>query len=229
MENAASALQMAVGVLIALLLISLFVYVFNSISGAENAKADAEVAAENVKFNNKFLAFDKSSMYGTDLISILGLAISNNQIYNQANTANPNGMYHENVDGTINIKFRLLEDVYTKTTYYQFFSRHHQNSDGSWAAQWDKDPTKSPNPVTTRVLNKNIEYTLETNTGYDTIERIAVEGNSNVSQKVTGNKMIETDSSGFNDLKKRVFTCTNVEYNGVGRIYCMTFIEKDIN
>jgi Na+-transporting methylmalonyl-CoA/oxaloacetate decarboxylase gamma subunit len=229
MENAASALQMAVGVLIALLLISLFVFVFNSISGVENSKADAEVQKENVEFNNKFLAFDKSSMYGTDLISILGLAISNNQIYNQANTANPNGMYHENVDGTIDIRFRLLENVYTKTTYYKFFSRHHQNSDGSWASQWDKDTTKSPNPATNKVLDKNILYTLETNVGYNAIERIAIEGNSNVSQKVTGNTMIETDTSGFNDLKKRIFTCTNVEYNGVGRIYRMTFEEKAIN
>lgn len=229
MENAADALRMAVGVIIALLLISLFVYVFNSISGAENARADSEAAAETSEFNKKFLAFDKSSMYGTDLISILGLAISNNEIYNQQYTAKPDGKYNQNVDNTINIKFKLLDDVYTKTTYYKFFSKHHQDETGRWIGEWDLDTTKSPNPKTTKILNKNIEYTLETPVGYDSISKIAIEGNENVSQEIIGNEMIETDNSGFNDLKKRIFTCTNIEYNGVGRIHCMTFQEKDIN
>lgn len=229
MENAASALQMAAGALLALLLISLFVYVFNSISGAENAKADVEAAAEITKFNNKFLAFDKSSMYGTDLISILGLAISNNQIYNQTHTARPDGKYNENVEGTINVKFKLLDDVNAKVTYYRFYSQHHQNSDGTWVSQWDKDTSYTPNPSTTKILSKNILYTLETTVGYDAIQKIAIEGNENVSQQVVGRKMTETDSSGFDDLKKRIFKCTNVEYNGVGRIYCMTFEEKNVD
>ncbi len=226
MENISSALQMAAGILLALLLISLFVYVFNSISGAENTKADIEAAAEITKFNNKFLAFDKSSMYGTDLISILGLAISNNQIYNQVAEYHADGRYRENIEGTINIKFRLLDDVNTKTTYYQFVEKY---VNGEWEAKWEKDTNYSPNPQTTKVLNKNVVYTLETTTGYNEIAKIAIEGNQNVSQKVNGRKMIEKDSSGFDDLKKRIFKCTNVEYNGVGRIYCMTFEEKNVD
>lgn len=226
MENAASALQMAAGVLLALLLISLFVYVFNSISQTENTRADVEAAAEITKFNNKFLAFDKSSMYGTDLISILGLAISNNQIYNQVNEYHPDGRYRENIEGTINIKFKLKEDVYTRKTYYKFTSTY---NNGEWENKWNLDSDKTPNPEKTVVLNRNIMYTLETTVGYDAIQKIAIEGNQNVSQKVNGKKMIEEDNSGFDDLKKRIFKCTNVEYNGVGRIYCMTFEEKDID
>lgn len=229
MENAADALRMAAGLLIALLLISLFVFVFNSISGAENARVDQEIAEEMSEFNKKFLAFDKTSMYGTDLISILGLAISNNEIYNQSNSANPDGKYRENVDGTINIKFELLEDIYTTTTYYRFFEQHHKNPDGTWVSQWDKDPDKDPNPERNKILNKNQTYTLESDVGYNAIYKIAIEGNSNVSQKVVGKKMTETDSSGFNDLKKRIFECIKIEHNGIGRIQTMTFRQKNVN
>ena len=83
MENSADALQLAFGVIIAVLLLSLLVYVFNNISSFENTKRDQEVVQQTSEFNKKFLAFDKTSMYATDVISVLGLAISNNKIQNQ--------------------------------------------------------------------------------------------------------------------------------------------------
>ena len=90
MENSADALQLAFGVIIAVLLLSLLVYVFNNISSFENTKRDQAVSQQTAEFNKKFLAFDKTSMYATDVISVLGLAISNNKIQNQAITANSN-------------------------------------------------------------------------------------------------------------------------------------------
>ena len=38
---------------------------------------------ETTEFNKKFEAFNRSTMYGTDIISVIGMAISNNMIYNQ--------------------------------------------------------------------------------------------------------------------------------------------------
>ena len=75
MENASNALMMAGGILLALLILSLLVFTFNIINRSENAKTDQKMIQEAQEFNKKFLAFEKSSMYGTDVISILGLAI----------------------------------------------------------------------------------------------------------------------------------------------------------
>ena len=54
MENSADALQLAFGVVIAVLLLSLLVYVFNNISSLENTKRDQEVAQQTSEFNKKF-------------------------------------------------------------------------------------------------------------------------------------------------------------------------------
>lgn len=120
MENSADALQLAFGVIIAVLLLSLLVYVFNNISSFENTKRDQEVVQQTSEFNKKFLAFDKTSMYATDVISILGLAISNNKIQNQAITANPKGNYEETLDYSINIEIVIEEDIKAReiTTAY---------------------------------------------------------------------------------------------------------------
>lgn len=120
MENSADALQLAFGVVIAVLLLSLLVYVFNNISSLENTKRDQEVAQQTSEFNKKFLAFDKTSMYATDVISVLGLAISNNKIQNQAITANPKGNYEETLDYSINIEIEIKEDIKAReiTTAY---------------------------------------------------------------------------------------------------------------
>lgn len=120
MENSADALQLAFGVIIAVLLLSLLVYVFNNISSFENTKRDQAVSQQTAEFNKKFLAFDKTSMYATDVISVLGLAISNNKIQNQAITANPLGNYEKTLDYSINIEIVIEEDIKAReiTTAY---------------------------------------------------------------------------------------------------------------
>lgn len=120
MENSADALQLAFGVIIAVLLLSLLVYVFNNISSFENTKRDQTVSQQTAEFNKKFLAFDKTSMYATDVISVLGLAISNNKIQNQAITANPLGNYEETLAYSINIEIVIAEDIKAReiTTAY---------------------------------------------------------------------------------------------------------------
>lgn len=115
MENSADALQLAFGVIIAVLLLSLLVYVFSNISKLENSKRDTEVTQETTQFNKKYLAFDKTSMYATDVISVLGLAISNNKIQNQSLTANPLGNYEDTLDYSINIEIEIADDIMSRT------------------------------------------------------------------------------------------------------------------
>lgn len=120
MENAAEALKMAAGMMMAILLIGLAVYLFNSISGIEDSKRDQEMQAEATEFNKRFSAFDRSSLYGTDVISVIGLAISNNRIYNQENNANPLGNYDSDSRYSINIEFQLTNNIEKVTTENKF-------------------------------------------------------------------------------------------------------------
>ena len=59
MENAAEALKLAGELLIGLLLISLFIFVFNRISSIEETKSQQELIQQTTDFNKKFNAFEK--------------------------------------------------------------------------------------------------------------------------------------------------------------------------
>lgn len=83
MENAAKALLIAGGVLLALLIISVMVYMFSqmkSLQQAQEAKIEEEQIAE---FNKGFETYDKKVMYGADVISVLNKAANNNAKYTQ--------------------------------------------------------------------------------------------------------------------------------------------------
>ena len=82
MENAANAIKIAGELLIGLLLISLFVFVFNQMENAETARDNDELLQQTIEFNKKFESFNKTYMYGTDLISVLALAYAKNQTAN---------------------------------------------------------------------------------------------------------------------------------------------------
>lgn len=223
MENSAQALQMAAGIIIALLLLSLFVYVFGIINNSENTKVDKEIAEENAEFNKKFLAFEKSSMYGTDLISILGLAISNNETQKQRYEAHPDGSFDENVDGAINIEFTIIEPVTAITRVYNF-----DRKVGEWKEKEEQRKFET-------ILNENQTYSLrhvnrsDGTDLFELIRQIAVEGNSSIKVKTTGTTRIERDNSGFKELKKRIFQCTDIRYNRTGKINYMHFEEKNTN
>ena len=231
MENASNALMMAGGILLALLILSLLVFTFNIINRSENAKTDQKMIQEAQEFNKKFLAFEKSSMYGTDVISILGLAISNNETYNQSYTMHPDGRYDSRVDGSVNVEFTLLEPVTAITREYNY-TREWNTETRQYDIDWVEDES---NRSTTPIFEKNKKYSLELKDSpsslekkiFDNIIAIAVNGNNAIDVKTVGTKRIVTDGSGFNEFKKRIFECAEIKYNQTGKINYMCFKEKD--
>lgn len=227
MDNTVDALQMAAGLIFGVLLLAALVYVFNTISNSENTKQDMAVAEQSTEFNKKYLAFDKTSMYGTDLISVLSMAISNNQICNTENSLHPTGEYNENIDGSINITFTIKSDIVNKQT---IITQEYVKENGNWV--WKNLNENSGSNANPDVLLKTGTYDLTKNSNkIDILTKIATEGNQ-TTQKIkkissTKREIIETDSSGFNQLKQKVFTCSKVEYTGTGKINKMTFEEKD--
>ncbi len=227
MEDASLALRIAEGVMIGVLLITLLLFVFSRISVVENSEADKQVIENTEEFNKKYNAYDKPMMYGTDVISVLGMAINNNKVCNQKISANPDGIYHADDANSININFKVKKSaIQTKKTEYVFFSGY-DSTQGKNVSEWRVDTTKSPNPEYVEVFKVNTMYSLSNNPvgSYQKIVDIAINGNSNITKQITSRRIIETDSSGFNDFKLRIFECTNVQYNNVGRVCSMTFEE----
>lgn len=74
MENASKALLIAGGVLIAIILIGLLLTGFTIIRSNENANVKALATKELKEFNQKFEAYNKKALYGTDVITVSKMA-----------------------------------------------------------------------------------------------------------------------------------------------------------
>ena len=81
MDNAQKALEMAAGVLLAVMIMSLIAYFFTNISAWPEEEDQMETAEQLSKFNLEYEIYDKKAMYGVDVISCLNKAQSNNEKY----------------------------------------------------------------------------------------------------------------------------------------------------
>lgn len=225
MENAAEALKLAGELLIGLLLISLFIFVFNRISSIEETKSQQELIQQTTDFNKKFNAFEKSSMYGTDLISVLGLAYANNKSANlekqMFHRGDIDGFYDPEIGSSINIKFKLKDDIYKTVTTEKYKVKDGINTLENRTVEQKGEIFKANTWYSLSADNMNV---------VKTIKEIVIDGNTTqVKTKKSGitTTVTTTDSKGFSEFKKNVFKCTGVDYNDVGRIYCMTFEPVD--
>ncbi len=73
MENASKALLMAASVLVALIIIGVLVWMFNSISNTQQTEADATKIEIMTEYNNKIERFNKSGLYGSEVLSLANL------------------------------------------------------------------------------------------------------------------------------------------------------------
>lgn len=225
MENAAEALKLAGELLIGLLLISLFIFIFNRISSIEETKSQQELIQQTTDFNKKFNAFEKSSMYGTDLISVLGLAYANNKSANlekqMFHRGDIDGFYDPEIGSSINIKFKLKDDIYKTVTTEKYKVKDGINTLENRTVEQKGEIFKANTWYSLSADNMNV---------VKTIKEIVIDGNTTqVKTKKSGitTTVTTTDSKGFSEFKKNVFKCTGVDYNDVGRIYCMTFEPVD--
>lgn len=119
MENAAKALIMAGSMLIAMLIIGVLVYMWASSSELFNQNEKTELAEQIVAFNNEYEGYNRKLLRGTDVISAMNKAESNNRKYKKAgmtirgNTITPDEMEEPNY--YVNVNFIMVEKtVYTE-------------------------------------------------------------------------------------------------------------------
>ena len=78
MDNASQALLIAGGILIAILVISLFPVLFNNMAKMQNAEADVKEAKRLADWNESWEVYNKDYLYGTDILTVINKAIEDN-------------------------------------------------------------------------------------------------------------------------------------------------------
>lgn len=86
MENASKALMIAGGVLIAIIILAMFLMMFNRIASIEEEQEQKNKMEQLAAFNSEFEAFNKKVMYGTDVITLINKVAENNRKYSNNQT-----------------------------------------------------------------------------------------------------------------------------------------------
>ena len=163
MENAAKALMMAGGILIAILLITVIVFMFTSMSSNAKTKEEIKFVEQLTIYNKEYESYNRKLLRGTDVVSLINKAISTNKKY-------------DNIDEYyINIEFEMMEEM----VY-----------------------------VSTGVTSSSVKFNV-----YDTYD-------------INSFASIRNNKEAFTDFKRRVFDCIEIEYNSVGRVCRMKFLER---
>ena len=118
MENAAKALEIAAGVLLAILIMSLISLFFSNLGIWPEEEDSRETAEQLAKFNLEYEVYDKKGMYGTDVISCLTKAKSNNEKYALGGKYLSGSKYGEQY--WINVYVRLNDDLEELVTVYYY-------------------------------------------------------------------------------------------------------------
>lgn len=219
MENASKALMIAGGILLAMLTLSLIVYMTTATARMNEAQNERELAEQITEFNKGYEAYNKRKMYGTDVITVVNKAIDHNRT-TEAKDTDP---YYINIIIKTTEEFKTT-GIVIDTSYSSDDKRYQQdmtpkeinqktekssvnfvmkaNSDGFPLGYWNSNGTEL-------LMNKGI---------IDFFEQ------SKVDEEKREGKKIYYIYSALTNFKRAIFTCDNVKYNeNTGRIYEMIF------
>lgn len=196
MGNASKALLMAGGVLIAILILTLIVYVYLSMSSFRNTQNMKRTMEEVAKFNREYEAYNKTRLYGTEIITVIKKAID----------------YNQRLDTTdkINIILTTKQDFKQKTVTITY------NDDGTTEENTDYgDEALSIDNGRNELLRGNQK--LNTDFVGD------FKGEKGVQENRNGNEVTYTYSSTY-EFGRAIFKCTEVLYDSkTGKINSMSF------
>lgn len=78
MENASKALIIAGSILIAIIILSVLIYVFGTYRNLAKTQEDTAQQQEIAAFNRQYEAYNKQYLYGAEVITLINKAIDNN-------------------------------------------------------------------------------------------------------------------------------------------------------
>lgn len=125
MENATKALIIAGGMLIAMLIVGLLVWGFGQVRNFEQEQADQETIQEIIDFNERFEAYNRTTVRGYQMISLANLVYDTNSRYTETDGYNPVTI---TVDG-LSSEDATDEDLVTYIqTYYDSMNSDQKNA-----------------------------------------------------------------------------------------------------
>lgn len=242
MENVSKALMMAGGLLISLMVISLIVVLWGQLSGYFTEDSKTTVVEQDTKFNAQFENYNKKSIGGYDLISVMNKIIDYNRTaadiknYDRIKIKiklNGRNFQYNGDTGTNIFKNKDTLSNMDKDTDIEEISNLSTNLvEYLSGAGVEADDTKL------QLLSANIANIVDDKVDEETRtkklksifgDKIADSSNGKISEnKISKIKSATMQYYQYIQFKRAMFTCTDVKYNQQnGRVNEMDFeIEK---
>lgn len=208
MENASKFLLMAGGILIALLVISALVLMFNQIGDYEKGKSNTEKVSQVADFNKEFMVFTYDNIQGTDIISLANKIVNFNSKSGMQNSINYDKkikLYlifgNKNKSGSFAYKLGGNPVIFTKDSYII------ENSSGF--LQLISKYMEYDNKFSIKVMNRLSANYSSLQDGTKTIKDVT--GRSDISQDII--KDIPKYRE-YSEFKGSTFKNTKIEYDG---------------
>lgn len=235
MENASKALLISGGVLVALIIVSAMVYMFNAIGEMPRSQEEIKAQKELEDFNKKYESYNRGNLKGTDVISVLYMADNNNEKYKgdtqfyitvEIEITKP-------IDQTVR-KYKLennrwvLDSTYTDasgkrgTQYGGTLSGCYRNTLGK---QKYSSNGIIPNTIKDG-FKENVEDNSNTEVNYKIKLTDAWQSTLN-NEEAMREKSYYTMNKVVKEFKRRKFKCEEIEHDtNTGRINYMYFVEE---
>lgn len=209
MENASKALLIAGGILLALMTLSLIVYVSTSTTRMAEAQDAKKASEELAAFNASYEAYNKTRMYGTDVITVVNKAINyNGKLDNsQKNEA-------------ITIEVEIIEDfTATKQTIEEYADNTVKKGKVEQIGEYS---------LFTKNGSKTVKVNFDTKYSDDVVKFFQKQEKEDSVKILEERKdryiKKEITYSALANFKRAIFTCTDCkDGNGDGRIDYMKF------
>lgn len=208
MENASKFLLMAGGILIALLVISALVLMFNQIGDYEKGKSNTEKVSQVADFNKEFMVFTYDNIQGTDIISLANKIVNFNSKSGMQNSINYDkkiklylNFGNKNKSGSFAYKLGGNPVIFTKDSYII------ENSSGF--LQLIFKYMEYDNKFSIKVMNRLSANYSSLQDGTKTIKDVT--GRSDISQDII--KDIPKYRE-YSEFKGSTFKNTKIEYDG---------------
>lgn len=201
MENASKALLIAGGVLIAILIVSVLVVTLNIVNSNQKTREKTLATEQLAEFNQKYEAYNKKALRGTDIITLMKMAIENN---NNMEATQKGQQYFINVILNLKKEYKWTEITINKA-----------------------DGVPDEKEIGEGSIKGTVSLGDWSNNGVLTMEEYVADlfGES-ITKKTETKNTIKYKYSPLANLKKAVFKCTKVTYNNNGRICELEFEEK---
>ena len=209
MENASKFLLMAGGILIALLVISALVLMFNQIGDYEKGKSNTEKVSQVADFNKEFMVFTYDNIQGTDIISLANKIVNFNSKSGMQNSINYDKkikLYlifgNKNKSGSFAYKLGGNPVIFTK---YSYFIENYSSEFLQLISKY----MEYDNKFSIKVMNRLSANYSSLQDGTKTIKDVT--GRSDISQDII--KDIPKYRE-YSEFKGSTFKNTIIEYDG---------------